>query len=170
MASINPSIQTMKYGKKESKELQIYPLSLGDEAKMTTAIADFFIKIRKSASDGVTDFNYIPIFMESVKENIDVVVKLACCFENGEEVEVVNNMTNAQFVEFCNIVWETSFEEAVKNGQNLVNKVKKVLPLTRLQQGSSETTPNTPSTTSSTEASKEEELQAVKSLSSTSSQ
>ena len=128
MQELNPLHKSTTIGLREVKEIIIYPLSVGEQLKLTDIITDFLRKYF-GAEDGTVakaesmeDIALINELVEVIRENIGKVIVLTTDAEDADEI--LDNMTNDQLMDFVDIVYDMNFESARKKLQNLIQKVK----------------------------------------------
>lgn len=122
---LNPEIKDFQYGKRELKTVKLYPLSIRDQKELTELIPSFMEKIgsTKELTEG-QDSMIFSVMADLITDNLEKVVSLACCTDEKESEEIAFGMTNNQVMEFITYIWESNYEEVLKNGRNLFEKMQ----------------------------------------------
>ncbi len=155
---MNPSIKNICYGKKEIKEITIYPLSIGDQFTITDLITQVVQElVQKSKTEGASDFVFMTSIMEAIETNIDTVLCLIADISEEESKIILKDMTNDQLVDLVDLIWSVNFEPALKKGKSLFERAKGVFSSRRLSADSSNSILNTDSKTSTENHIKTEE-------------
>lgn len=120
---LNPKIREIEFGKRELQTLRMYPLSMADQFK----VADIIGNVLQSL-DGLGNIqDEMSVFISFVKEienNLTKIVSLVADVGMEDAQLVTTKMTNDQFLEFAEIVWSVNFENALKNGKSLIEKIR----------------------------------------------
>jgi len=118
MKELNPQIQTIMIGTRTLREITIYPLSLGDQLKLSdliyTVVQKFFIVREKE------DISFIKDVLSIIEENIDNILKLVV----DASIDVRSELTNDQIVSIAEIIYDVNYDSTKKKILNLVGKVK----------------------------------------------
>lgn len=171
---LNPKIRTIDYGKSEFKKLTLYPLSINDQFSVADLIGEVVSRLDEAQSG--SDIATFTAFVSVIQSNAQKVLEIVTDLDTPTVVEVMNQLTNDQFLEFIEAVWEANYEIPLKNGRSLFKKIQSQLQvpqptsLKRSLPTSSKDIPNTPSTISSVTVSDKEDLPSVKSKSFTKNQ
>ena len=144
---LNPDIRQTVYGKKELKEITLYPLSIGDQFKVTELATGIIQKLAE-VGQNVTDLAFMAAVMSSLEENFGTILSLITDIPKKEINIVVNNLTNSQLIDIIESVWTVDYEPALKKGKNLFDRGKSVFNLKRSLASSSDSIPSTDSNTS----------------------
>ena len=124
MADLNPQIVELPIGIKELRKITIYPLSMADQFKMTDVIAQAVHQFGNVDVD-LGDEEVVQRMLGLIEENIDRLLKLV--LDEDEEVSM-SELSNEQFTDICNTIFEVNYEGSVKKLTDLVGKVKAVMP------------------------------------------
>lgn len=152
MSKLNPQIRTIEVGRKSIRQVTVYPLSMSDQFRTTDLITDLvtttlaFIEKSKDSKE-VGDIDVIKEIVTSLEANLTQILDLIV----DDNVIRLDDLTNLQFSELADLVFEVNYSGAVGNFQGLISKIKTLLQLTRPSQKSSEE-PVTDLNTSSIEA------------------
>jgi hypothetical protein len=143
---LNPDIRELKYGKKEIKSLILYPLSIGDQFKVTNMITEIVQDLVMTESKGVaaiTDLAFMTAVMKTIETNLEKVLSLITDIPEDECKKIIGEMTNIQFVTLVESVWVTDYEPSLKKGRTLFERGRSVFRSSGSLQDSSDITPNT---------------------------
>lgn len=154
MSKINPQIRTINVGVRSLREVTIYPLSLADQFKTTDLVSELVNRIldfhdeSKAKEPEAGDINVIKEIVSLVESNLIRILEFVT--DPGQKIEL-NDLTNLQFSELADLIFDVNYSGAVGNFQGLVGKVKKLFLSTRPPQPSSQE-PATDTNTSSLKA------------------
>jgi hypothetical protein len=155
---LNPDIKEIIYGKRDLKKITIYPLSIGDQFKVTDLITDLVRKLVEAQKQGVeNEYALITAAIKVLEENITKILTLITDSSEEECIDLVNNLTNSQLMDIVDIVWTVNFEPAIKKGKSLFEKGKSLFNLKNSSPDSSDSTLSTGSMTSTEKVTKTEE-------------
>ena len=123
---INPQITEITIGKRTLRKVKIYPLSLGDEIKVSNIFNEVVSVLFASLSmaNDENKMNMVAVvttFFKLIRENLGSVLSLITD-EDGEQL--VNEITNVQAEEVINSIIRTNFGEVSKNLKGLLEKMK----------------------------------------------
>ena len=116
--AMNPQIHEVPIGIRDLRNIKIYPLSLGDQFKMSDLVKD----VLKIFFDQVGDNpemspEVIASFFELFKKNFPLFISFIAPDEDS--TTLVNEMTNPQFSEIVEIVWRDNYEVPAKKLKGL---------------------------------------------------
>jgi hypothetical protein len=140
--SMNPDITDITYGKKELKTLALYPLSVGDQFKVTNMITEI-VKQLVENKGAVGDFAFMQSVMIALEKNLGKILSLVADIEEAEANDIVNSLTNTQLVSIIEVIWAVNYEPALKKGQDLFDRGKQLFASRRSSPSSSSATPST---------------------------
>jgi hypothetical protein len=150
---LNPDIRVITYGKKELKELTLYPLSIGDQFKVTDMITSVVQQLVSGSREGqLNDLVFMTAVMQALETNLGKILSLIADIPEDESKEIVNTLTNTQLLDIVESVWAVDYEPALKKGKNLFERGKSVFGSRRLSQSSSSASPSTDLKTSTEKA------------------
>ena len=148
MQNLNPQITDVEIGVRTLRKIKLYPLSVGDQMKMTAMIASTvstFLVTQEAKDEALM----VGFFVSTINDNLAKFLALAVGEKEGEgkgypegEIqfpeteEILGDTTNLQASEIAKIIYEMNYEESVKNFQSLFNQIKKLFPLERSLPGS----------------------------------
>ncbi len=135
---MNPQVKKVTIGKKYLKEINIYPLSAGDQIKLSSILSEAMQGAFEKST--VSEFEFLNFLREVFQENLGKVL----AFVTDEGAILLDDITNDQAIEIGTIVYDTNFIPLKKKFQVLIQKAKeKGLSLGKLSPASSENTPST---------------------------
>lgn len=120
-----------KYGRQNEHTLTLYPMSMADQLKITGVIAAVISVVgetSKSITDGqMTDIDFIGAIANAVRDNFIQVAAIVSgkAVDNPMIMELPDHVTNMQFMEFANYVWETNYGAVRKNYSSLFELLAK---------------------------------------------
>lgn len=119
---LNPQIATATIGRRNLREIEIYPLAVGDQLAMTSIITEginIFV-------EAMGDAEVIGGGVALVLQNIPII--LGYVIENPEDSnELLKDITNEQAIAISEIVYEQNYASLVKKVKGLLEKAKKEL-------------------------------------------
>lgn len=153
--AINPQIKKVEIGVRDLREINVLPLSIGDQTELSEIIS----KAVKSfvESGNLADEAFIAGVLELLSTNISKILKLITDDKTAPK-QLLKEITNNQALRIAEIVYEENYSQIVKKVQGLVEKMgPKNRAITRmgtsilegLQPISSDDIPSTESKTSS---------------------
>lgn len=125
MSDLNPQIVEISVGVRELRTVTIYPLSMADQFKMTSAIVEGFSKFAVFDQQDIKDEDVVAQMVEIIENNIDQILTLVLA---DDEQVTMTELTNEQFSDLAITVFEVNYEGAAKKFQTLVGKVKSLMP------------------------------------------
>ena len=140
--ALNPKSKQLEIGVRASKIISIFPMSMADEIRFTSVIADAFQKYKilntkvpdwdsddiLKAMDEAERDNYVQqeaiIFVVSaIESNLLEILKMVC-----EEEVTLTDITNEQFADLCSLIYDMNFAGAVGKFMGLWKKIKSSFP------------------------------------------
>ncbi len=143
MQNLNPQITDIEIGVRNLRKIKLYPLSVGDQMKMTAMIASTvsnFLTTQESKDEALM----VGFFVSTINDNLAKFLSLAVGEKEQEggkfpkTEEILDDTTNLQASEIAKVIYEVNYEKSVKNFQSLFNQIKKLFPLERSLPGSVE--------------------------------
>jgi hypothetical protein len=125
MTDLNPQIVEMSVGTRTLRKIVIYPLSMADQFKMTKAIVGAFSSFTQFDREDMKDEDVVASMVPLIEENIEQILEFVL---DKEEKVTMDELTNDQFTDICLTVFETNYEGSVKKIQDLVGRIKGILP------------------------------------------
>lgn len=153
--ALNPQIKKVKVGIRDLREIEILPLSIGDQTELSDIVTKAVQAFIKSGDTG--DEVFIAGTLELLKDNIGRVLEL---ITEGEDLgKLLKEMTNTQAIEITTIVYQENYEDLVKKVMSLIGKMGLMNPNSPLITSLATSLEDTPSTESkiSTESLGQEE-------------
>lgn len=139
---MNPDITEITYGKKELKTLVVYPLSIGDQFKVTNMITEI-VKNLVENKGSTGDYAFMTAIMNALEKNLSKILSLVADIEEQEANDIVNSLTNTQLMDIVETIWTVNYEPALKKGQDLFDRGKQLFASRRSSPSSSNATPST---------------------------
>jgi hypothetical protein len=140
---LNPDIRIITYGKKELKELTLYPLSIGDQFKATDMITSVVQQLVSGQREGqLNDLFFMTAIMQALESNLGKILTLIADIPEDESKEIINTLTNTQLLDIVESVWAVDYEPALKKGKNLFERGKSVFGSRRSSPSSSSASPS----------------------------
>ena len=133
---MNPQVKKATIGKKFLKEINIYPLSAGDQIKLSHILSDAMKGAFGKAQ--ASEFEFLNFLMGVVQDNLGKILS----FVTDEGESLAEDITNEQAIEIGTIIYEANFVTLKKKLQMVLQKMKG-LNLEKLLPVSSDITPNT---------------------------
>lgn len=155
---LNPDIRDIVYGKKELKKLTLYPLSVGDQFKVTDIVTKVVQDLVKGQQEGILgDFAFMTSVMEALETNLGKILTLISDSSEEEAKEIISQLTNTQLADIIESVWIVDYEPMLKKGKSLFERGKSVFSSKKSSPTSSSPILNTGSMTSTENVIKMEE-------------
>jgi hypothetical protein len=133
---MNPQVKKVTIGKKFLKEINVYPLSAGDQIKLSHILSNAMKGAFEKAQS--SEFEFLNFLMGIVQDNLGKVLS----FVTDEGESLAEDITNEQVIEIGTIIYETNFVTLKKKLQMMITKVRE-LSLEKLSPVFSDTTLNT---------------------------
>lgn len=124
MSSMNPQITTVQVGVKSLREITLYPLSMADQFQMTDIIKEEISSIIGTDFNDMTDFEATEVVIDAIKRNLSKL--LTYVLDKDDSVDF-NEVTNAQFVDIVQKLYEVNFDVVVKNLETLKQKFPAIM-------------------------------------------
>jgi|LGVD01.1.fsa_nt_gb hypothetical protein len=133
MSKLNPQIQTVDIGRRVLHEVTIYPLSLSDQFRTTDLISGLvnqvldFLEKQKTLkpAERTRDIDVIKDIASAVEVNLGQILEFVV--DSNEKIDL-DDITNLQFSELADLIYEVNYSGAVGNFQGLIGKVKELFP------------------------------------------
>ena len=122
MSKLLPNTRKLVVGIREMKEVEVYPLSFGQQKKFADKIASALNEFSEKNEEDLAVTDMAQMILTLIEDNIIILSEMV--IEGGINVE---NITNDQVVELATIIYEMNYEGASKNVLNLVNRMKNIL-------------------------------------------
>lgn len=151
-ADLMPKSEKIPYGKREVQSFEVWPLSIGDQFKLTDLVAQVVAGLLEKGS--LRDSEFVGVFLSAIKDNVHQILAIVGDLSEDQSKNVIDQMTNRQLMYFVECVWDMNYEDVLKNANNLFERVRGRLPSDRLSQQSLKTTQATPSKKSSKKGTK----------------
>ena len=113
---LNPQITDVEIGIRNLRKITIYPLSMGDQLKLT----DLIIKaITDQISDGGSTDLSVAFIVKVIHENIGKILTMV----SDEKETVLDELSNLQAIEIADIIFDVNYGSVAKNFKSLSEKL-----------------------------------------------
>lgn len=117
---LNPQITTVTIGRRDLKEIEIYPLAVGDQLSMTSIVQEAINIFVEAMGDAEVIGGAVALILE----NIPII--LSYVIDNPDDsTDLLKDITNEQAIEISEIVYEQNYSSLVKKVKGLLEKAKK---------------------------------------------
>jgi hypothetical protein len=167
LKALNPDIRMVQIGVRELYNLTIYPLSFGQQIKLSEtigeAVASFYQN--KDGSDAELVAFIVKLLGENAKEILGYITdpdEVKEIMKGAKEKEITNCLTNKQLFEIGEHIYEDNFKDPSEKVRTMFETIRKEYLSDVLSPESSEDIPSTDLSTSSEEAIEKEASQSDK--------
>ena len=119
------------YGKKNQHSLSLWPLSVGDQLKVSSFVAGFINTLAASfsAEERPSEAAIVAMAVNLIAKDITKVVALTADLPEDDEriVNLMDNLTNMQMAQLVQYVWETNYGSVRKNYASLIEELGSLL-------------------------------------------
>jgi len=115
--NINPQITKMQFGVRSLREVDIYPLSLGDELKFLNIVGESLQKWSKVSGEVDNKLIAFPLIADIIEKNIPLLIEFVTDDVKLEEV------TNEQAIILAELIFDVNFGNLSKNARSLSEKM-----------------------------------------------
>lgn len=123
--SIKPEIREITVGIKEPRTITIYPLSMQDQFDLIDTLQGTINEIAQSYNfDDLKNEEALAFLQTVITKNLSMVLEYVT---TDKERPTFSELTNNQFFEIVNIVFEVNYEGVIKNSKDLFQKITKML-------------------------------------------
>jgi len=113
---LNPQIADVEIGVRNLRKITIYPLSMGDQLKLT----DLIIKtITDQVDEGGTSDLSVAFIVKVIHENIGKILTMV----SNEKETVLDELSNLQAIEIADIIFDVNYGIVAKNFKSLSGKL-----------------------------------------------
>ena len=115
-AKLNPQITDVEIGIRNLRKITIYPLSMGDQLKLTDMIIKAITdQIEKAGSADLT----VAFIVQVIHENIGKIITMV----SDEKETVLDELSNSQALEIAEILFDVNYGSVAKNFKSLSEKL-----------------------------------------------
>jgi len=117
----NPQVTETDIGVRTLRKIKIYPLSMGDQLKLTDLVSEAmqaFFGMQAEGSDDLTP-EFIAFVTNLLKENIDRILEM---ITDEKPLLFKKDCTNTQLSEIIAIVYQENFEGPLKKVRSLFQR------------------------------------------------
>lgn len=122
---------TFVYGKKEQYNITLWPLSVGDQLKVSALVTGFLntLATMYMAEERPSEAAVVSSAINLVAQNITKVVAIAADLpEDDDRIKsLLDNMTNMQMAQLVEYIWETNYGSVRKNFSSLIEELGSLL-------------------------------------------
>ena len=150
---MNPRITSIEIGTRNLRKIDIYPLSMAAELKLsdliTSVLQEFY------AAQNQEDLAFITVIVDLIKENLSRILDMITDDDVKSE-DLLGSLDNYQAVELAEKIYDVNFDGAIKKALGLFEKARNIgeSPSKRSLQKSASDTEDTGSNTSTSEVTK----------------
>ena len=132
ITALNPTVVTVQVGTRTLREIQIYPLSVGQQLEASEFIGELTAGLVSVADkDNAFWMGYVVDFLQNRLSGF-----LGMVTDEDEDPEkLIHEMTNNQAIEIARIIYEVNFAGLVKNFRGLLDGIRKLSPMPGPEQG-----------------------------------
>lgn len=121
---LNPQIAKAEIGRRNLRNIEIFPLSVGDQLSMTSIIGE---AVALLDSSGGGDIEMAGVLLQILKDNVPLILGFVIDDEKENVEELLKDITNDQAIKIAEIVFEQNFASLVKKVQGLFEKVNEMM-------------------------------------------
>ena len=122
---LNPEIMSVMIGRRDLRELKLYPLSLADEKKLAKMLKDTTGKFL--GQDDQSPLSLISFATEAISDNLPKILALVALDEKRMD-GILKEITNAQLARISAAIYEANFGVIPKNLGSLKEMMKGMFP------------------------------------------
>lgn len=120
-SQLNPQIASATIGRRNLREIEIFPLAVGDQLSMTSIINEALTAF----ADSVTDVEMAGAAVQLLTSNIPIILDFVINNDEENVDELLKDLTNEQAASIAEIVYEQNYKSLLAKVKGLVEKVKK---------------------------------------------
>ena len=118
--TLNPQITTVTIGRRDLREIKIYPLAVGDQLAMTSIITEAINMFVEAMGDAEVIGGAVALILQ----NIPII--MSYIIENPDDAnDLLKDVTNEQAIKISEIVYEQNYSSLIKKVKGLLEKAKK---------------------------------------------
>lgn len=122
---------TFVYGKKLQYNITLWPLSVGDQLKVSSLVTGFLNTLANMimAEERPSEAAVVSSAINLVAQNITKVVAIAADLpEDDDRIKsLLDNMTNMQMAQLVEYIWDTNYGAVRKNYASLMEELGSLL-------------------------------------------
>lgn len=134
---LNPEINKMVLGTRESEKITVYPLTYYDQKKIGEQVVKYISTATNKKNEETLDIEYLGKLLVVLEENLPVLI--GKCTDKKEE-EFMSAATLGQITDFLTIIVEVNFINPIKKGTELFVNMGNMYGASQLLPSSVETT------------------------------
>uniref|UniRef100_A0A6M3J8C5 Tail assembly chaperone n=1 Tax=viral metagenome TaxID=1070528 RepID=A0A6M3J8C5_9ZZZZ len=121
LKKLNPQIREIEIGISNLRKIKIFPLSVGDELKLSEIIGEALKSF--SSREDQSELAFASFVIDLISENFKKILGLILGPDENNE-KVMSDFTNTQVLELIHLIYEVNFESSLKNAKSLFGKIK----------------------------------------------
>lgn len=125
---LNPQVKTTTIGVRVLREISVYPLSVGEELKLSdvisNAVVSFFdtrARLEDKTEINTENIEFVNMLIDLIRDNVAKVIEITTDEENPEGV--LMDMTNEQLVDFATLIYQENFGNLRKKVTDLISVI-----------------------------------------------
>lgn len=122
---LNPEIMTVKVGRRDLRNLTLYPLSLADEKKLSKMLKEMLAGFFNRGDQ--SPMGFISYVVDAITENLPRILSLTALDEEKPDA-LLKDITNAQIAQIASAIYDANFGCIPKNLGSLNEKLAKLFP------------------------------------------
>jgi len=123
-SSLNPEIREVYVGVRHLRKVHIYPLSISDQEQLTNLIVTFADKFQNVDWNKIANDEALEVLKKIITDNLNKILEFVT---DDDERPKLDEMTNNQFYEIINAIFEVNYEGLVKNMKDLFSRMKNLM-------------------------------------------
>lgn len=118
---LNPEIRTVKVGVRQLREVTIYPLSIHDQDELVKLLGNVISDLGQNVDfENANDEKALEFLHQLVFSNLEKVLEFVT---DEKERPTLKELTNNQFYEIVNAIFEMNYEGLIKNFKDLFGRI-----------------------------------------------
>ncbi|MFZ3044706.1 MAG: hypothetical protein WA151_02230 [Desulfatirhabdiaceae bacterium] len=118
---LGPKPEKVTIGIREYEDLEIWPLSMADQLEIGSVIDAAIATIIEEASDTIT---LVMSVRKIIENNLHTILQMVSDFDTEPKAKkALKKITNDQFVQICEKIYQMNFERISKNVKSFLGEV-----------------------------------------------
>lgn len=122
--NLNPDIREVHVGVKTLRKTHVYPLSLHDQEQLTGIVVGFVNSFSDINFNDISNEKALELIKDFIKDNLFKIMEFV--IEEKERPTLIE-LTNNQFYQIVNDIFEVNYEGLIKNFQDLFKRAKNLM-------------------------------------------
>lgn len=119
MSKLIVETKKMQIGIRKVEEIEIYPLSFGQQRKFATKVGEMLSEFAEKSEENTSTVDMVNLIFRLIEQNLSEVVKMVA----DTEIDL-DNISNDQVVELCTHIYDMNYCGAVKNLLSLRTRIQ----------------------------------------------